>query len=92
MSLIDDFAAYVELPVWFAGGLLGLAILFIVLAISLKLFRAQGLMVTVITLAILMVNITIFAWPFWPAVVVGVTLLWQFGILQRFSIQREVSQ
>ncbi len=74
--LISEFADYLGLPLWFVGGAIGLVATSIVLAILIGKFKGHGVVITTSVLGMAIINWTIFAWPLWAAVVVGIGFLW----------------
>lgn len=76
MTLVDDFASYIGMPSWFAGGIIGLVVITIVLVIAIYKFKAKGLLLAIIVVGLAVLNWQIFYWPFWASLVTGISLIW----------------
>lgn len=85
MTLVDDFASYIGMPSWFGGGLLGLAILYIILALFSKYFRLSNFAAIAMTLSLCFANVFLFYWPWYIALMAGILLLHQLNVIPSFQ-------
>lgn len=77
MTLVDDFAGYVGMPVWFAGGALGLGVLWILLALITRYSQMRSFAALVVIVAASFLNVLIFYWPWYLAIMSALFLLQQ---------------
>lgn len=86
MGLIEDLATFMEMPVWFVGGFVGLAAMLIIMAFFMRFLKVRGLFLSATVMAVMFLNILIFAWPLWPVFVIAAVMLGQLGTNIRVSL------
>ena len=68
--VIGVLADQLGVPVWFMGGILGLAMFLIALALMGR-FKFKSPASSMLTLALSVIYIFLFAWPFWIPLILG---------------------